>query len=1039
MITDLFVNRPKLSMVISILIVIAGLLSLFTLPVAEYPEIAPPAIMVRASYPGASSQVIADTIAAIVEAEVNGVEDMIYYSSESDNNGGYTLTLTFKPGTNTDIAQVNVQNAVKRAEPRLPSEVVALGINVFKRSSDILGMFVFTSENPKIGKLELSNYVKTNVKDALSRIDGVSDVMIYGELQYSMRIWLDSMHMNALGVHPNDIVSALQTQNIQAATGSIGSEGSNDLLQFKINTTGRLRTPEEFGRIIVKSGEDGRQIRVSDVARVELGASEYSSASYYNGKDSVSMGIYRSDDANANDVIKLVTGEVERISKHFPEGVKYKLGYDPTEYIRTTLEEIVWTLVLTLILVVVITYLFLQDWRATLVPTLAIPISIIGTFSVLAIMGYSINVLTMFALILVIGSVVDDAIVVVENCMRLIQEEKLSPHDAAIKTMRQVAGALIATTLVVVAVYAPLGFYSGMVGVIYRQFAVTMCTALCFSTLVAFTLSPVICSLILRPYKENKMFRPFNLLLEKSRGIYLFFAGMLTRRLALTLILFAGVLGANYLLFKRTPNGFLPQEDKGAIFSDVQLPPGASIKRTCNAMLRFSEEVGKIPGVRDVICVAGFSMLGGNGENQGMIITVLDDWGQRPTKDLAITAVKAKIDAQAQAQPWANINSFVPPAIMGLGVTGGASFVLEATAGQDAQELAGATRAFMGVLNQQPYMQYAFSTYEAGTPQLFLDLDRAKCEALHVPVNRVFSTLQNELASYYVNDFNLGGYAYKVKLQAEKRYRTSVSNVLDINVRNDAGQMVPLSAIATVSSMVGPRQIMRFTQFPSASFQTAQKLNSISSGELMNRIEKMAQETLPPGYQIGWTDMSYQERGNEGKILFLMSLALLFGYLFLVAQYESWTVPLSVILTVAVATLGAFLGVWAFGLSLTIYAQLGLVMLIGLSSKSAILMVEFSKMERERGLSVVDAALSGASQRYRAVLMTAWSFVLGVVPMVFATGAGAGSRVDIGVTTCIGMIFATVFGIVFIPGLYAVFQYSSEFIAKFFSNGSEKA
>jgi len=1025
MFSEIFINRPRFAIVISILIILGGVLCLFELPVAEYPEVTPPQVSVTTTYPGASAQVIADTVASVIEKQVNGVENMLYFSSKSSDSGNYELSISFASGTDSDIAQVNVQNAIQRATNSLPEDVKKNGVNVKKRSSDILAAFAFSSTNHKHDKLFVSNYVSINVSDTIARVRGVSDVMIFGAWDYSMRIWLDPYRMASMGVRPDEVASAIKSQNLQAAAGAVGSEMSSDYMQFKVNATGRLVSAEDFASIIIRSGDTGQQVRLGDIARIELGSDSYSGENFLNGKPAVVMAIYRNNSANANSVVDNVNQEIARLKQYFPEGLEVKLVYDPTEFIRTTMHEIAITLIMTLLLVVAITYLFLQDWRATLVPTAAIPVSIIGTFIVMKAFGYSINVLTMFGLILVIGSVVDDAIVVVENTMRLIEEEHLSAREAALKTMKQVSGALIATTLVVLAVYAPLSFSGGMVGIIYRQFSLTMCAALVISTFIAFTLSPSLCALLLRPHRENKLFRPFNFSLDLTRNTFLFFAKILTRRILLTAILFGGVLFLNYYFFNKMPPAFLPTEDKGVLFGAVQLQPGATLGRTKEVMLNAEKRIREVPGVKDVMTICGFSMVGGNSENVGMMFVILDNWSLRTTPDKSVQALMAKIQGACMTIPSARIDLFMPPAIMGLGMTGGVSAVLQATEGQSPAELYSTLQGYIGALMQQPGTAYAFSAYEANTPQIFLEIDRPKAEALGVPVDRIFTTLQSKLSSFYVNDFNLYGYTYKVKMEADRQYRANIEDIEQINVQNDNGKLVPISTICRAKMVVGPRQIMRFNQFLSADLNVMSK-PFFSSGQMMAKMEELEKTTLPKGYRINWTDMSYQEHGNQGKIVFLMALALIFGYLFLVAQYESWTIPVPVIISVAMATLGAILGLMMMKMPLSIYAQLGLVMLVGLASKNAILMVEFSKQQREAGVPIVEAALQGAKTRYRAVLMTAWSFVLGVFPLVIATGAGSGSRRAIGVPTFWGMLLATVVGIIFIPALYVAFQVTQE-------------
>ena len=1035
MISQVFIDRPRLAIVISVVTVLLGALCLMKAPIAEYPEIAPPSLVVFANYTGAGAEEVADTVATVIEEQMNGLEDLLYFSSTSSDAGLYILNITFKSGTDTDIALVNVQNAVSRAEPLLPQVVKDNGVKYFKRSSDILALYNFSTDGSELSQTQLSNYIRTNIRDPLARVDGVSEVSIMGERNYSMRIWVDPVKLSALNITPDDVANAVRSQNRQAAAGAVGTEFSHDSMQLKVNTLGRLKTVEEFGNIILRSTSGGKQVKLKDIARIELGSEQYSNNSYYNGDESVALMIYRNDDSNAIAVVDRVNALLKDLSKSFPKGVSYTVAYDPTKYIRISLEEIALTLLMTLILVVVITYIFLQDWRATLIPTITIPVSLIGTFIFLIPLGFSINLLTMFALILVIGSLVDDAIVVTENTMSIMEKEGLDPKAAASKSMQQITGAVIATTLVIVAIYAPVGFYGGMVGTIYVQFAVTMCIALCLSTVNALTLSPALCSILLRKPKatRNPFFKGFNFCLNKSCNWYLKISGFLIRYIIITVILFGGVLALNYFYYNRIPGSFIPTEDKGALMSSVELPPGAALNRTNESQRDVLKKAAAIPGVKDIISVSGFSFTGGTGENVGMAIFVLEDWEKRTTKETQADEIMKRIQGELGRVPTASVQVFQPPAIMGLGVTGGVSFMLQCTGKQTPQDLEKAIRDLVNDIRAFPGVRVAFCSYDASTPQIFLDIDRAKAEAMGVPVDRIFAVLQGNIASAYLNDFNLQGYSFKVKMQAEGRDRETINTLTSLLVRNNEGNMVPLSAFATVRYTAGPRLVTRFNQYMSAQVNVI-LVPGTPSSSVMGLVEKNVSTKLGRDYQVEWVDMARQERDNEGRILLLLLFATVFGYLFLVGQYESWTIPLPVMLTISFATLGGLMGlkyivpigkvfgVEYLGMDLSIYAQLGLVMLIGLSSKNAILMVEFAKQARESGLSIKESAQEGFKQRYRAVLMTAWSFVIGVFPMVIATGAGSESRRAIGVTTFYGMLLATIIGIVFIPPLFVIFQ-----------------
>ncbi len=1032
MFSAIFIRRPRFALVISLFLMLAGIISVYRLPIAEYPQVSPPTIMVMATYPGASAQVIADTVASPLESEVNGNEDMVYYSSQSDNLGNYTLTLTFKSGADEDMALVNVNNAVKRAEHALPTDVVNNGLTVVKRSSDMLATYAFYSDNPEHTPLFLSNYVSIHIKDAIARIDGIGQAIIFGEQEYSIRIWLDPYKMRAYSISDDDVRNAVASQNIQAATGSVGTESSSRWMQFKVDTKGRLSTPEEFERIIVKSGEDGRQIRLGDIAKVELGAETYNSTGTLNGKPAVVLAIFKLNDANALEIMKEVNKTLDELKQNFPDGMTWDVCYDSTRFVVVSMQEIVETLILTFILVVVITYLFLQDWRATIIPSVTIPVSLIGTFLFLYLLNMSINTLTMFALILVIGSVVDDAICVTENCTRLIDEEHLSPFDAAMKTMEQLTGALIATTLVVVAIYMPIMFYGGMVGTIYTQFAVTMCIALCLSTVNAMTLSPALCALVLRPSKTPRgFFHLFNIGLNWTRNTYLFVGGLLVRRTLLTIVLFGLILFGNYYFYQRLPSAFLPEEDKGTIFCEVVLPASASLPRTEAALAEVSDLIKDIPGINQLLAIPGRSLTAGEGENLGLLIVDLKPWAERTTPETQISQIQSAIIKRAAVLPDASVNAFVPPAIMGLGATGGVTFSLQATGDQSSQEIAQTTNHLLSKIMETGKAVYAFTSFDANTPMLYLDINRDKAEAMNVSINSIFSALQSQLGSYYINDFNKYGKTYQVKTQLAPELRENLNIIDQLYVTSTTGENIPLSAVADLRWTLGPRQAERFNMFPSASVNT-QTVPSFSSGEMMNLLEDLVHKNLSKDYQISWTDMSYQESQNEGKIVSLLMISLLVAYLFLVAQYESWTMPISVMLSVATATLGAILALKLSNMSLNIYCQLGLLMLIGLTAKTAILMVEFSKFERDKGATIQDAALNGMRVRFRSVMMTALSFVIGVFPMVVASGAGAGSRQSIGVTTFWGMLVATIAGMMFIPGLYVIFQRAAEGVSGFF-------
>ena len=1029
-----FIERPIFASVVSIVIVIIGSLGMLSLPIARYPEIAPPTVEVTATYPGANATVVAETVASPIEQEVNGVEGMLYMSSSSSSDGRYTLTVTFEVGVDLDMAAVLVQNRVSLAEPKLPEEVRRQGISVKKKSPDITLLITLFSPGGEHDALFLNNYATLQIKDEMARIQGVGDVSVFGAGEYGMRIWLDPNLLDARGLTTTDVVGAIREQNIQVAAGQIGEPPAPEgqPFQYTVRTLGRLITTEQFGAIVVKRGDDGQLVRVRDVARIELGSQSYDITSLFNEQDAAALQIYQLPGANAIAMVEAARAKLDELARAFPEGLEYDIPYDSTDIIRASIAEVVTTLFITLILVVLTVYIFLQSFRATLIPMLTIPVSLIGTFGVMLALGFSINQLTLFGLVLVIGIVVDDAIVVVENVTRHIDESGLSPREAAIKAMEEVSGPVVATTLVLLAVFVPTAFLGGITGRLFQQFAITIAIATVFSSINALTMSPALAAILLRPTptKQFILFRLFNKFLNGTTTAYVGLVSGVLRVAALGAVLFGGVIAVAVLGLGRMPTGFVPQEDEGWCIINVQLPDAASKQRTQAVVDQVTDIAGSTPGVTDIVAITGYSFINGfRASNFASLLVMFEPWDERTSADESQAAILQSMNARMAQIEEGVCMAFVMPSLPGLGVAGGFALQLQDRGGVGVQSVQHMTAEILEDGNAQSDLQNMYSGFRANVPQLFVDIDREQVKALDIPLSTVFDTLQAYLGSTYVNDFNLFGRTYQVKAQAEAQYRSSETDIVNLMVRNQSGSMLPLGTVVEVQDAFGPQTVTRHNAYLSAKI-TGEAAPGVSSGKAMQVVDDMLASKLPNTMGFEWTDISYQQQAASGSSALVFGLAVVFVYLVLAAQYESWALPLAVCLAVPTALLGAVVGAFARNIDLNVYTQIGIVLLIGLSSKSAILIVEFAKERREYGDSIREAALAASKLRFRAVLMTAFSFILGVIPLLVATGAGAVSRQVIGTIVFAGMMVATVVSVVTVPMLYLVITHVAEFLGR---------
>lgn len=1024
MFVNFFIRRPIFSTVISLVIVLAGIVCIPILPVAQFPDIAPPTVQVSATYTGASADVIEKTVTQPLEEQINGVEGMTYVSSISASDGTSKITVTFDVGYDLNIAEVDTQNRVNIALPRVPDEVRHYGVTTQKQSTDFILVVNLFSPDNRYNDLFLSNYASINIVDVLKRIPGVGDVQIFGERKYSMRFWLDPDKLTGMNLTVQEVVSAIQEQNVQVAAGGIGDPPSrkDQAFQYTIMTKGRLEEVGEFGNIIVRTDADGAVVRVKDIADVEMGAENYRWFFNLNGKGCAGIGIFQLAGANAVQIAKDVREAVADLSERFPEGMEYTIAYDTTMFVKESIREVIMTLIIAIILVIAVIFLFLQDWRSTLIPCVTIPVSLIGTFGVMMAFGFSINTLTLFGLVLAIGTVVDDAIVVVENTARLIEQEGLPPREAAMKGMAEVTGPVIATTLVLFAVFVPVAFMPGISGQLYKQFALTIAFSVGISTICALTISPAMCAIILRPKgsEENFFFRKFNQGFDWSSHIYQGVVERLIKRWKLIVIFFVAMMFVTYFMFQKVPTAFLPSEDQGYFYIIVQGPEGMSLERTHQLSRQLEKISMGTDGVVDVLTIGGYNMINGAlDQSTTTFIVILDEWKKRETPNLSVDAIMQTVNMRTREIREGVVFSFTPPPIRGLSAIGGFQFELQDVGGGEINALYDVAMKVIEEGRFHPELAPLSTTFKVNYPQFYIDLDRTKAKTQGIEISDIFTTLQAYLGSYYVNDFNKFGRVYRVFIQARENFRSDMLDISRLYVRSKNNEMTPLSALIDVRRLTGPQIITHYNLFRNIEINGGPAPGH-SSGEAIKAMEDISKKVLPDEYNYEWTGTALQEIKSGGVAPFIFALALAFVFLFLAAQYESWSMPIIIMMAVPLAILGALIAQWWRGLYDDVYCQIGLVMLIGLASKNSILLVEFAKDKMEEGMSPVEAAMTASKIRLRPILMTALSFILGVVPLVIATGAGAASRHSLGTAVFGGMLASTFLSLIVVPVLFVV-------------------